>query len=303
MFRLEITIYGSKLYKAKYYQRLLDSYFDFLDECPTYKVSHHKQWKAIVKRVKQMMVVYVPSEQQLAYCHWWNSFTKRKQGLLKSGISQAQVQIILANFSFNDRPIHYFEVAMSTEGNKTTYEILKYIKYRREEGSMAITLVPGISNSLYPYRNQLRGVVLPFSEVGVCRYMNLELEWPESQLTRGDRQRALSRLVLWEEESSEATYEDKLELMEPISMPKFKPDYVVLGEGHTYKVTAYGFGSFRGKVLVCLRLDESYYVRCSPGLEKVVAPVLVRDGPTFSILIRRHKVTRGKHDLDCSLSA
>lgn len=41
--------------------------------------------------------------------YWWNSVTSKKYGYIWSNVSPNAVHNLLANYSFNDRPIHYLE--------------------------------------------------------------------------------------------------------------------------------------------------------------------------------------------------
>lgn len=302
MTRLEITLYGSKVYKERYYQDLMDEYLDLLSECPTYRVSYRKQWKQIVKRLTQMLVVYIPATSTFTYCHWWNSLTGRFQGLQKSGIPPSEVKVLMSNLSYNDRPVHYLEV----EINGKQYSVVNYVKYRRVEGSVEITMVPGPGNSLYPFRGQLKQKALMFADVGMAKYMNITLEWPESRISRKNRQRALADLEEWHAENSTASVcgTSLLQVLDPVVMSKFNPDYKVMDEGETYMVTGYGYGVYRGKEYLCLTLNVAgsvVHARCTClGLQQIL-PTYIDRGKVFSIEVQRHKIVKSKHDMECKV--
>jgi hypothetical protein len=302
MTRLEITLYGSKVYKEKHYQNLMDQYINLLSECPTFKVSYRKQWKKIVKRLSQMTVVYIPASCTFTYCHWWNSLTGRFQGLQKSGVPLSQVKVLMANLAFNDRPIHYLEV----EVNGKNYNITSYVKYRRVEGSIQITMIPGPGNTLYPFRRQLKQKALMFADVGMGKYMNITLEWPESRVSRKNRQTALADLVEWQAETSEASTSAPsiLQVVQPVVMSKYQPDYKVMEEGKIYKVVGYGHGLYRGKEYLCLTLNiigSVVYARCTCLSLQQLLPTYIDQGKVFSIEVQRHKIVRSKHDLECKI--
>jgi hypothetical protein len=300
MTRLEITLYGSKVYKAKYYQGLMDEYLDLLSECPTYRVSYRKQWKQIVKRLTQMLVVYIPETSTFTYCHWWNSLTGRFQGLQKSGIAPSEVKVLMSNLSYNDRPVHYLEC----EVHDKQYSVINYVKYRRVEGSVEITMVPGPGNSLYPFRGQLKQKALMFADVGMAKYMNITLEWPDSRVSRKNRQRALADLEEWHAENSTASPcgTSLLQVLDTVVMSKYKPDYKVMDEGETYMVTGYGYGVYRGKEYLCLTLNVSssvVYARCTCLGVQQLLPTYIDQGKVFSIEVQRHKIVKSKHDMEC----
>jgi hypothetical protein len=300
MTRLEITLYCSKMYKERRYRTMIENFLDFFMDCPTYSVSFKRHWKMVVDRLTTMMVMYIPERKVFAYCHWWNSLTKRKQGLVKSKVSKEQVDVLMANFGYNDRPIHYVEVAL-VEGKKEEYTIANHIVYRRAEGTTAITMVPGPGNSLFPFRQQLKRPALNFADVGMKMYQNLHLEWPEKRLSRRTRKRALAQIVLWEEEevvSDEGPV--RLEVMDPVVMSKHKADYATLKKG-VYLVIAYGYGTFRGKPCVCLKLQDDLAVRCGSELE-AVAKEGIAHGDRFFIQVHYHKTVHGRRSLECSMA-
>lgn len=300
MTRLELTFYCSKVYREKHYQEILDSYLALLSDCPTYKVSYRKQWKQIVKRLTQMLVVYAPEKNVFTYCHWWNSLTGRFQGLQKTNVALSDVKILMANLAYNDRPLHYLEVAV----NGKEYSVSDYIKYRRVEGSIELTIIPGPNNTLYPFRGQLKKNALMFADVGMAKYMNLTLEWPTSRVTRKSRVQALAELEEWN--CTTTTEKDtSLKLMDPIILSKYDPDYKILEIGRKYKVTGYGYSMFRGNECLCMTLDESgsvIYVRCTcPTLQQIL-PTYISQGKVFNMEVLRLKKVRGKHDMECKIT-
>lgn len=301
MTRLEITLYCPQVFKEKYYQELVDKYLSLVSNCPTYEVSYRKQWKKVVKRLTQMLVVYIPESSTFTYCHWWNSLTRRYQGLQKSNVPPSQVKVLMANLAFNDRPIHYLEVAV----NGKDYSMTNYVKYRRVEGSVEITMIPGPGNSLYPFRGQLKQKALMFADVGMGKYINITLEWPDTRISRKTRERALVDLEEWKADttSSPASTSKCLQVVDPIVMSNYHPDYKVMEVGETYEVTGYGYSSFRGKEYLCVTLavrGSTVYARCTCStLNKVILDQIKFGKDIFSILVQRHKIVHSVHDLEC----
>ena len=297
MSRVEVTIYGSRLYKEATYAKIMASVLDYLKPCPAFRVSFDKQWEALASRITQMVAVYIPETQTFAYCHWWNSLTKRMQGITKTKITTADVKLHLANFSFNDRPIHYLVVKQKGEKE---YEVTKHTIYKRAKGCTAITLVPGIAESLSPYRKDLDQRALEFREVGITSAQNITLEWPMSRLRR-DRDDKLAQIVRCKDKAT--TKDDAnspLVCLQKVQMSLYKADYTSMTVGKAYTVVAYGSGDFRGKHYLCLKLQGGIFVRCSPGMEEVVYPRLESHG-RFGIRVTRVKKVRGERDVECEI--
>lgn len=295
MSRVEVTIYGSRLYKEATYAKVMAGVLDYLKPCPTFKVSFDKQWEALASRITQMAVVYIPETQTFAYCHWWNSLTKRMQGVAKTKITAADAKVHLANFSFNDRPIHYLVVKQKGEKE---YEITKHTIYKRVKGCTAITLVPGIAESLSPYRKDLEQQALGFREVGIIPVQNITLEWPMSRLRR-DRGDKLAQVVRCKNRTpAKDGASTPLTRLPNIQMSLCKADYTSMTVGEAYTVVAYGSGGFRGRHYLCLKLLEGIFIRCSPGMEEVVYPRL-ESHSRFGIRITRLKKIRGERDVEC----
>jgi hypothetical protein len=307
MSRIELTIYSPKIKTVDDYRSIMDKTLGFLKVCPTFKVSFEKHWQAIVDKLQQMTAVYIRDKKVFAYCHWWNSITKRKQGLVKSGVPISEVKTLLANLGFNDRPIHYLLVESTGE---KSYRMIKHKVYMREKGCTAITLVPGISNSLYPFRAELLHDALSFECIGLSSFQNVTIEWPETRLRR-DRNGTLARIVRVKKPDAFdlSALRDTIDLCETpkviqydevIQMSKYKPDYQVLKPGTTYAVSSFGYGVYRGKQYLCLTLDEATHVRCSPGMSSVALP-LCEELVKFQIRFIRAKKIQGSRDIECEI--
>lgn len=59
-----------------------------------------------------MVAVYFPEKRLFSYCHRWKSRTSKKYGYSWKKVSPALVLTLLADYSFNDRPIYYFEAQL-----------------------------------------------------------------------------------------------------------------------------------------------------------------------------------------------
>lgn len=313
MSRIELTIYATKLYTFEDYVQSSDRIITFLSSCPTFKVPFSQQWLQVVNRLTQTMAIYIRNRKTFAYCHWWNSLTRRKQGLSRSNIDVKEVPTLLANFGFNDRLIHY---SIVNTIDTRTYNIIEHQQYRRTAGPTAITLFPGMSNSLYPYRSVLQCTNLPFASIGMQSFHNITIEWPIHQLRRV-RNASVAVIVRCDMDTVQndtfdmsdltaaldnvATPNTGLEHVESIQMSNYKTDRLVLKAGTIYSVTGYGHGTFRNKEYLCLTMDKSTFVRCSPGLEKVAAPEIAKGRP-FKLHIIRIKKVRGAYDIECEVA-
>ena len=149
--RVELTFYGSSLRSFWEYQDRMNEARDLLKSCKTYECSFEQMWTQRAKCINSMVAVYFPAKKLFAYCHWWNSTTSKKYGYIWT-TPAAVVPLLLANYSFNDRPIHYFEAKVDKDGNVAT--VTKETTYKREPGCTAITLVPGAQKGKYPSREE-----------------------------------------------------------------------------------------------------------------------------------------------------
>lgn len=307
MSRIEITIYSNKILTTKRYHSIMDDTLSFLKSCPTFKVPFQQQWREVVGRLSQMMAVYIRDTKTFAYCHWWNSITRRKQGIVKPQVNASEVKALLANFGFNDRPIHYFLVERESE---SAYRVIKQKTYTREKGCTAITLVPGISNSLYPFRAGLLHHALNFKDIGLVTVQNITIEWPQSRLRR-DRNVTLAniRRVKSRDVYDMSSLGDALECSakdspivhsDVLRMADYKADYQALEVGAVYTVKSYGYGMYRGREYLCLTLDDGIHVRCSQGLTSIL-PTPLKDSQPFQIRVVRTKKIKGNRDLECEL--
>src|SRR3972149_1784642 len=113
------------------------------------------------------------------------------QGVSKTKVTAADAKVHQPHFLFNICPIHYLVVKQKGEKE---YEVTKHTIYKRAKGCTAITLVPGIAESLSPYRKDLEQQALEFREVGIIPVQNITLEWPMSRLRR-DRRDKLAQIV------------------------------------------------------------------------------------------------------------
>lgn len=275
--------------------------------CPTFKVSLNEQWHRIVDRLNQVVAVYVPDENVFAYCHWWNSLTKRKQGVCASDINARSVETLLANYSFNDRIIHYFHIKVING----THHKIKHDQYKRVNGSTCMTLVPGPQNGLFPSRKviQTHGM---FEDVGLDQYKNIYIEWPMFRLEKGRNQR-LADLVKIDDNfdisaMKDTLPEDKISMIEDNNQPSlfkidqlpsgFKSCHSCLKVNGIYNITGYGYKEFRGKEYLHIKVENDMKIRCSPLMRTCIEPKIEK-GKNFKFKVVKIAQSKGSTQTEC----
>lgn len=296
--RIELTIYGTTLFASTSYEHAMDELLNNLAECPTFNVPLYEQWHKIVDKLSQVTAVYIESTGTFAYCHWWNSLTRRMQGICKDNISRDKLECLLANFSFNDRIIHCIFIEQITDdaGNISSYEVIKHERYQRAGGSSAMTLVPGLSNSLFPSRSRLQiRNISTFADIGLDIYKNVYIEWPNHRL-ESSVERCLAPLVKIADDpfnmlSMQNALPVSLIVINSPQVSLYRADYSCLNIGETYTVIKYGYASFRNKTYLHLVLNNgTVKARCSSELQ-VVVEANFRENVVFSFIVTR-KVKR-----------
>ena len=175
--RVELTFYGPSLRPLEEYQHEMDKTRTLLKECRTFKCSFETQWQERAKCITSMAAVYFPKEQVFAYCHWWNSLTSKKYGYMWNKVKPAIIPLLLANFSFNDRPTYYMEGRVDEDKKIILGEIKTFM---REPGCTAITLVAGSQKGMFPSRNASRDAgIRKFRDVGIVEVDNISIAWPK----------------------------------------------------------------------------------------------------------------------------
>jgi hypothetical protein len=217
---------------------------DLLSGCTTYECPFKKQWKQRAQNITSMVAVYFPKKKIFAYCHWWNSLTSKKYGYMWEKVQESIVPLLLANFSFNNRPIYYHE--FKQDHSETPY-ISKKVTYQCESGSTAITLVPGGAKGMYPARSASPTGAKKFSKVGIVEVDNIKIAWPKSR--HDHRNAPLADIVEVDEDDEDGIFIRKLKVR---NTSLFKAGYNVLEPNTQYTVVAAGYGKYR----------QAYYIHC-----------------------------------------
>lgn len=300
--RMELTFYGSKLLSTSEYRNKMKETREMLDSCTTFKCSHENQWTQRAKVIESMVAVYFPRLELFAYCHWWNSITSKKCGYMWKKVSRKMVPGLLANFSFNDRPIYYLEAKVKDD----VAVITKEITYQRVPGSTEITLVAGGHKGMFPSRKSLKYNVNKFSDVGIVEVDNISIAWPKKRIDK----RTPPIADITEYNGPDDRFVGRLK---SIHSSSYRPIYSTLKPGSTYTVTSAGVTSFRGKrvwhfITECglkVREGESFRKIWSTWRTKYLGEYTRRenvDGVEYMTFVAKRKVrVRGKDDMLCEI--
>ncbi|KAG0042447.1 hypothetical protein BGZ90_009392, partial [Linnemannia elongata] len=198
-----------------------------------------------------MVAVHIPAKKVFAYCHWWNSVTSKKYGYMWKKVGSKLVPLLLANYSFNDRPIHHTKVMVDDPG---VAEIICEKVYERELGCTAITLVAG----------KTKGLVYEFSEVGIVEHKNISFGWPEKKHSK--KSRPLTALV---EKPASDSHEGHVRWMRKVHSSLITARHNILVPGTEYTVVAAGLADFRGNSYWHLVTECGLKVKAGKSLEGI----------------------------------
>lgn len=289
--RLEITFYGKKLRKFAYYEEVVNDTKDILQDCPTYRVSFEEYWRYMASTITSMVGVHIVSEDTtaFAYCHWWNSITKKKYGSYRNKVGKDEAMKALANYSFNDRPIYLLEVEME---NGTIKNIIT-TKYERPVGCTEITLVSGKQKSLYPYRYHDK--VLNFKKMGIVKVDNIKIRWPIQRIYK----RSPPIVDIYQEDMMMDTF---IRIQDSIRHKmQYKPGHQVLEERHEYTIIAIGEDIFRKRQYYFATMSTGIKIRCGKSLECKIDAYLQRypdgEAPHMPFTTTIKKRVRGYDDI------
>jgi hypothetical protein len=260
--RLELTFYGQEIYTFSYYKGVLDAIKEEIQECPTFCVKHKAYWKYIVGNISSMVGMHITMGEKsaFAYCHWWNSVTGKKYGSYRNDVEREEAMTLLANYSFNDRPIYFLEVEM--DGDKISD--ITVTKYKRPDECTAITLVAGAHKGMYPYIYD--DDVLQFEDMGIVEVDNVKIQWPERRIRKGGP--PIVDIYL-----ENMNGENFIQIHDrAIHKATYKAGYNVLEINTSYTVIAIAMDTYHNKEYIFATLSNGIKVRCGLSLErKIVA--------------------------------
>ena len=228
--RIEMKFYGQEIRSLDYYVRkFVRTKRRYLQGCRFYKVSFDSQWRRLIDEIyeDQVIMVYLKSDNMFAYCHWWNSITKKMQGCYNKITQNEDLKTLIANYSFNGMTTKLITVDIDGETCK---------EYRRITN--AITLIPGPQRGLYP-----RGSAqLCAEDVGLVEYQGISIDWPDFRIRPSDSPLAQITEVSESEDLEDIT-----------RFTGYNAAYAILEPYSKYQAIAKGVSKWRGKE--CLFLD------------------------------------------------
>jgi hypothetical protein len=317
MTRVEITVYSSKLRSIEYYEGCIERLLEYLDKCPVHRVPFEEQWHKIVRCLDSAVAIYVANCSTFMYSHWQNAITGKMQGVVRKQVNKKEVDNLLANYSFNGRPIYFIWGKLKDNGN---FDVVRKSTCQREEGCDAMTLVPGPSNGLYPSFRELRGAV-QFNQIGLTSHLNITINWPERRINKKSKPLAkISKTpgipkvgekipsakgkekdnVSVDDESD--TEEGVLKEVNVASCGRFISAYsLAKSRGRqTYTVVGYGRRSYYGRLTTFVITKDGYRIQCTKTMQELVDEEIV-DKMWFDIRIIRGKKINGYRDVECEL--
>jgi hypothetical protein len=236
--RVELTFYGPSLRSLQEYQDEMDNVRTLLKECRTFKCSFETQWQERAKCITSMVAVYFPKEKVFAYCHWWNSLTSKKYGYMWKKVKPASIPLLLANYSFNDRPIYYMEGRVDENKKVVPGDITTYV---REPGCTAMTLVAGSQKGMYPSRDASRnGGIRKFRNVGIVEVDNISIGWPKRVHTNNSA--PLAEIIEYHHDAIDTNVLH----LKAIRVSMYTAIDQILEPGTEYTIVAAGLREYRG---------------------------------------------------------
>jgi hypothetical protein len=277
--RIEIKFYGSSIYDVNYYVNRFNYIKDrYLQGCQFYKVSFENQWKQLVNNIYKdhVIMIYLTEEKMFAYCHWWNSITRKMQGGYKKITSNDNLETLIANYSFS---------GMNTKLIIVNSEGQVHKEYKREESSnVTITLIPGPYGGLYP---QIPAELDP-EDVGLVEYRRICIGWPKNRIRAESH--PLTQII---------EISDSEELEEITNCSGYKAAYKVLKPYSVYQAIAKGQLDWRGEQHLFLNVLEDnrilLKIRCGKQLYILMKDEVKR---TF---FRTQNLTAGGRDINVVL--
>ena len=293
--RLEVKFYGGDLQTYVYYEDYLEHVKEMIQECQTFEVPFENYWKYMASNISSMVGIFASGTVEgsmktaFAYCHWWNSVTAKKYGVLREKVDREEALKLLANYSFNDRPIYFLEVSLDDPSKE-----IKVTKYMRPEGCTEMTFVAGRYNGLYPY--MYHDEIYEFADMGIIPTNNITIDWPQRRLRKSSPPLVDIHQITMDDE-------DLYMQTEKLSGTKasYKVAHEVLKERTKYTIIAAVKSTFRGKEYIFVILTNGLKVRCGKSLEAKVVKWLdeYEDGkaPQMDFATTKKKRVRGYTDI------
>ncbi|KAF9965596.1 hypothetical protein BGZ73_001385, partial [Actinomortierella ambigua] len=186
--------------------------------------------------------------------------TGKKQGCARGKVNSDDVPQLLANYSFNDRPMYYY--MLEVDKNKDI-RVLESKIFKRLES--AATFVAGSGNSLYPSKKNHGSKTLDFTDVGIVTVNNITIGWPKKKYYKSSQAVAEIYEFVGDEDTSMMVALGTIR-----HTPSYGPCYSALEEHKEYTAVAYGVGQYRGTPYFFIHTSNGRRIRCGRDLDSIM---------------------------------
>lgn len=179
--------------------------------------------------------------------------------------------------------------------------MIEHIKYRRNIGCNALTVVPGPANTLFPRIDKIVDrVVLDFPVMGLRTVQNITLGWSTGRYCDYG---IIDGVEIYAVRDTYSTQQDNenLQRLDSVNVSIYKADYEVLEKDKIYKIVSYGFGVFRGKETLCVSTECGTHARCSRTLYNLLKHRVLQGLPILIRAIKPRKI-KGTRDMLCEIA-
>jgi len=286
--RVEIKVYSQHIHDFKSYTDTMYDLLDLLEGCTIHSTSFENQWKALVDEIydKKVLMIYDKGSKIFSYCHWYNSLTKRRQGIIKKNTNMDNVKNLIANYSFNERVTKYIEIDNNGKHKEQLFSRLQ----------KNITLVPGPKDSLYPSTDKIDSNILSsFENMGITNYKGINIGWP-----RRITQQSIPLSEMKNIKENICTEE----LIGKIDNPNrvaYRVSHIILNCNSIYKVVGSGRRDYHNQPAIFLNVangnGNEIKVRCGTKLFQLLNPIIDTITKIFYIKTGS-KIRSGNHIVD-----
>lgn len=163
-------------------------------------------------------------------------------------VPQKLVHNLLANFSLNDRPIHYITADIVDD----CAVITNSCTYQRIPGCTATTMVAGSHKGMFPSRQSHGYNVHKFTDVGIVEVDNITIAWPKKKIDK--RSPPVAELTDYRTKDS-----NLVSHLKSIHVSSYKAIYNVLQPNVRYTVVAAGMATYRKELYHRVRSQSSWW--------------------------------------------
>ncbi|KAF9922952.1 hypothetical protein BGZ67_010185, partial [Mortierella alpina] len=276
--RIEITFYSECVSDPKYYLEAMHAMHGRLQTCRTYTADVGDQWTALLACITQTIALYHEPSKTFGYCHWWNSLTKKMQGASRSNVHVKDIDKLLGNFSFYDRPMYFIRI------NNKADEAIKI--YMRNYGGDPMTMIPGERGGFYPCNPQYQ-----LSDYGMGSVPPGYIGWKSKYSNQSAPLAQISEIRPDEIVDALALEMSKL----AINPKDYSSDFDVLEVGSTYTIISYGTATWYNRPQMFAKTLDGKQIRCTEPLTNILrAREAAGDMAVFDVIVTKKVKPNGK---------